>query len=1030
MKITERIVISLSVAALIILSVALYGRYYYQSVNLVPSIAAHLSQMAKERSLAVINLLYKKEDFLKSMAHEPKVLSFLTGTMKDTSHLNDFFAHMQESTGFLNMLLIKPDGTVAFSLKEPKKLAINLKKTPYSNTSLGRSFNRSILTMTPDVANFSFDMVLKTPSLYSTIPVLSADKKFIGVLGVQLDMKEIFALTDNYFNLGTTGDVILAQRLAQGAQIIAPTRNNPEIAFNVIDFQIGEPTNPIEYAVRGKQGSSQDLSYQGHKVVAAWSYIPPLAWGIALTIDLDEARKPIETTLLLFYGSLGLFAILMLLIIVIKREHLAASLERYSKISASSFLLIVGIVICMTIFGIASYYFYSLKTNALLRAHTMAQEKVDTATQKISKEIENIVSRATYIAQDLSAGRLMKKDIEIRMERDIKENSLLYGLIIAYAPRAYSSDKPLYAPHVVKTKDGVKKQMLNETFDYSQQVGVIAREADWYQKGMKEGASWLEPTADPLTKKLVAQYVVPFYDTQDSKKSSPIGVIVAEFAVDSLPLFAQKVNIGQTSYSFMLSKGGSFIYHPNKQLVTDKQSIFNYAQKINNKKLYNLGESLIKGQSGRSSFIDPVTNQTTYIHYATIPQSPWSIALVFVEDEVQVPSETIRHLFIALISCLVLAAIFLMLFLVRLLIISSKRDEYIAVISSIIMLIGIGMLWEIMRKTVGQESEQSNAIVIGNQASLTAFVDLQRQKAATKFKNFITIPTGILINSVTFPDEQQVAISAYVWQHYHASYGIEQKILIPGSRDLSLEKIQEQKKGDLTIVGWKVTATIPQKFSITQYPFDHRSIIIPIAHPLQNVSIALIPNFNDYELFYKTDYLGITKSFSFSEFDLEGTHFMYKPIEQQVSLLESSIEEPLEMHFVIQLTRKTLNAFIIYFIPLLVILFTLFATIAFTHISDAITSTAIIPYTAPLFALIVLHGNLRRSYNIGGILYIEYLFFLTYLTILFAVSFNILISNKNLLPTDRLAKISRLLNIYFWPGQFVLWYVATVIAFR
>ena len=972
--------------------------------------------------------LFKKEEYLKVLAREPKTIEALTEKLTDQKNLKAFFTNFQETTGFLNTLLIKPDGTIIFSLKDPKKLSINIKKEPYVAMSLAHSFNRSILTMTPDVASFSFDMILRSPTLYSTIPVFSNDKKFIGVVGVQLDMREIFALTDNYFNLGKTGDVILAQAIAQGAQIIAPTRHNPESAFHIIEFQSGQAISPIENAVKGRQGSSIALSYRGNKVVAAWSYIPSLAWGLAITMDLTEARTPIDNALMLFHLSLAAIAILLIAILINERLAIKNWVQRHIAIDSINIALCVVIALTIIAFATIGYYYFYLKNSAINNAQTIAHKKIDDISQKLGKEVENIIDRASYIAQDLTAGRLHKKDIEIRMERDIKENTFLYGLIVAYTPHAYDKGTPLYAPHMIKAKGAVTKEFIDKTFDYTKLTTLANSESNWYQVGMKNEAKWLKPTHDSLSKKLVAQYVVPFYATDDTKKSSPIGVVVAEFALDSLPVFAQKINIGQTSYSFMVTKGGSFIYHPNSQLISSKETIFNYAQKANNKKLYSLATTIIKRESGSSSFTDPVTYQTNWIHYTSIPKSPWSIGLIFLQDEVEIPSKTVRHIFTGLITTIIVMLLCLMLLLCRLIILN-HRNQYIAIYSSLILLAGIGMLWTAMRKTIAENTLSTNDIIIGNQASLTAFVDIQKQKAATKFKKFITIPTGILIHAINFPNEEYVTINGYIWQQYNRSSGIEQKVIIPGAKELQLEKVQEQRVGDSVIIGWKVAATIPQKFLLDQYPFDHRRIVIPIAHPIEKVSILLIPNFSGYESFYKTRYLGITKAFSISEFELQNSYFIYKPIEQQVSLIESSAEESLELHYVIQMIRRTLNAFIIYFIPLLVILFTLFATIAFTKPTDTITSVAIIPYTAPLFALIILHGNLRRTYNIGGILYIEYLFFLTYLTILMAVSFNILISRKELMPTDRLTILSKLINIFFWPGQFALWYFATIIAF-
>ena len=1009
----------------IIASIGLYAWYVYQKSTVIAQRQKQLLTIAQQRVKEINHYLATKEDYLRSLAQEEKVIKFLATGQHDQK-FNSFIQSYQKAANFKNIVLIDADGNVIFANNDPEKFKINVTEHPYQQMSLSQSFDRSIKTMTPDVASFSFDKLLKKPTLYSTIPVFDSQTKFIGVVAVQLNVQEIYAITNNYFDLGKTGDVILAESIEHGAQIIAPTRNDPDSAFDIIEYQDGKAAMPIQHAIQGSEGSMVALNYRGQKVVAAWSYIPALAWGITVTIAYNEAAQPIKDAYNWWWGSLFILLAISLLLCLIEHRTILAWIKKHIAVHPVNVALSIGIAGTIVLTTYLAYHYTNLQYIYVAQAHQSAERKIQHVTDQISNELENIMLRAQAIADDLSEGRLHKTDIEIRVKRDIKENPLLYGLIVAFEPYQFDETRKLYAPHFVRHNDDYKHEQLDTLYDYTKEKTALGQPSTiWYQTALEKGASWLKPMKQQLTGTMVAQYVVPFYEKDDTQK--PIGVIVAEFALDSLSWFTKKIMIGTTGYSFMISKGGTFIYHPNKTLVANQQTIFDYAQKQINKPLHTIGKTIIKGGQGHKSYIDPTTSAITWIHYAHIPHSPWSLALVFQEEEISIPAAMIRHALMSIITALLLGLLFLLLLLCRIFVARKKFMQMLALSRSIILLCGLGGLWFIISQTVGEAEQITNEVITNNQASLNAFIEEKRQEAASKYQKVITIPTGILIKSLDFDDANHITFNGYIWQHYTKGMPLARKIMVPGATKISLEKIHEEKSGSREVIGWKVTATIPEKFSYTQYPFDRKHVIIPLSHPDQN--ILLTPDFNGYESFYQAQFLGIPRDFSLSRFSIEDTFFSYRATEQQAAITNTPSDESIELHYTMLLNRNTLHAFIIYIIPLFVILFSLFAALAFTKVTDRITSAAIIPYTAPLFALIILHGNLRRTFITGDILYIEYLFFLTYVTIILAISFNILISRQERKTKTNLSFISILIKLFFWPTQFALWYGATIIAF-
>jgi hypothetical protein len=107
--------------------------------------------------------------------------------------------------------------------------------------------------------------------------------------------------------------------------------------------------------------------------------------------------------------------------------------------------------------------------------------------------------------------------------------------------------------------------------------------------------------------------------------------------------------------------------------------------------------------------------------------------------------------------------------------------------------------------------------------------------------------------------------------------------------------------------------------------------------------------------------------------------------------------------------------------PFLVILFTIFSVLN----ADALSRVT--AYTGLLFATILLNQSLRSALQISDIIYVEYLFFFTYITLLLLITQGIW---ARLSKNETLQKIiERSLMLLFWPFQLTLWFITTLLVF-
>src|SRR5258706_4491 len=127
------------------------------------------------------------------------------------------------------------------------------------------------------------------------------------------------------------------------------------------------------------------------------------------------------------------------------------------------------------------------------------------------------------------------------------------------------------------------------------------------------------------------------------------------------------------------------------------------------------------------------------------------------------------------------------------------------------------------------------------------------------------------------------------------------------------------------------------------------------------------------------------------------------------------------------INRNLINPFVIYLLPLLVILFTLFTTLLVIKKTSSPLSI-LGGYSGLFFALILLQRSLREQYPSGSTLYMEYAFFYTYITIILLIIHTILMyyykhwekyQNRSLF----------LMRILFWPFQWITWLITTIVIF-
>jgi signal transduction histidine kinase len=221
----------------------------------------------------------------------------------------NYLAEYKEKAGYYDIFFISPVGDIVFTVVLEDDFGTNLLAGPYKNSELAGVFNEARNLMSTEISQFKYYPASGEPAAFFAVPVKS-NGKLLGVVAAQMSTSEIYEFTQDYTSLGETGEVVLASRIGNAAVFLNPLRHDPEAAFKR-EAAIGSANAvPIQKAVLGRKGSGRFLDYRGIDVLAAWSYISALRWGIVVKIDAEEAFKPVAA-LTKWFLLIGIITVLI-----------------------------------------------------------------------------------------------------------------------------------------------------------------------------------------------------------------------------------------------------------------------------------------------------------------------------------------------------------------------------------------------------------------------------------------------------------------------------------------------------------------------------------------------------------------------------------------------------------------------------------------------------------------------------------------------------------------------------------------------
>lgn len=304
-------------------------------------------------------------------------------------------------------------------------------------------------------------------------------------------------------------------------------------------------------------------------------------------------------------------------------------------------IVVYVLTFCVFLFVVllSVFYFSSKK-----QIEEVTIKNAELTTNNAVLDAEKILLSVTRIAENykwiIEHEDTEAEEILNLTRRIVENNPEILGSSISFEPSFFKEKGRYFAPFSFRENGKIKTvQLGNPAYEYFYM--------DWYQIPVANKKScWSEPYYDTGGgNALMTTYSVPFYKIINNEKTIA-GVITFDLALDWFTDIVSSLKILETGYASVISENGTFITHPNKELIMN-QSIFSYAAELNNPELREIGRKMQREKSGLvSSTLNGVERK---IYFKALPSSNWTMAVVFPVSEMYRPLRSISMVLILLV---------------------------------------------------------------------------------------------------------------------------------------------------------------------------------------------------------------------------------------------------------------------------------------------------------------------------------------------------------------------------------------------
>ena len=523
---------------------------------------------------------------------------------------------------------------------------------------------------------------------------------------------------------------------------------------------------------------------------------------------------------------------------------------------------------------------------------------------------------------------------------------------------------------------------------------------------MENGEAWIDPYYGSSAKDWFIDYGVAFNYAEGPKKGQVRGIIDFSLGASDFKNIVHHLSVGKTAYSYITSKTGNFISHPDADIIGKnlKDAIASETNSDIKKALATLTES----GSGHFSYYDSENEGKAYFFYDHLDSSGYAIGMGFLRNDLVNDQKQTHQRYIRI-------TLTLSFFIVIMLLLYFGRDdldygeiEILSGIATLLLFANVFFIGSLQHSLKTEIMENESPPIVDN-SSLEAYVAQQAARAETlKIAAPQAVPTGIYIERMEFADSYNVNIGGFIWQKYPLSIAESVEIgfrlpqMSPFAEASYIEESYREtvtaKEGEegYLLVGWDVRVTLRLNMEYKNYPFDKRHLDINIKPLSMSDNLILVPDLAGYSSTNRARKSGISPAIKLPGNDISETYFNFSTdnYETDFGFNTSGMSQNIPvLHFNIHQKRKLLNAFVTYLIPIFVALSLIYILILACEKTEA-RQGIIESMAAFFFVLIFSHIDLRKDVVTADLMFMEYFYFITYAAIILS-TFNLITYTKS-----------------------------------
>lgn len=713
--------------------------------------------------------------------------------------------------------------------------------------------------------------------------------------------------------------------------------------------------------------------------------------------------------------------------------------SRNNEASASVRRAAFGVLLTLSLLSLIwSIYALASHLSYKRRIVESSREQLVSLTFKATQSIDSIVREAMgqvdQVAKDMSDGKLDREGALARLRDGLVKHPYFFGSTVTYRPYAYDPKRRLSSSYYARRNGRIEFIALDTVYDYTRP------EFDWFGPVLETGPLWTQPYYDEAARTFMITYSAPFSGIETATgRRGALGVVTVDISMDEIRRIIESLDLGPTGFGALVSQKGVYLYHPNTELVVAHKTLAQIAEERNDKDRLILATEVLRRASGVLDHQSTSTGLAAWLIYAPVPSTGWSLQNTFVKDDLPWDSNNLRRQLVRINIALLIFSASTLALILRAYSGSLPRLWAASAITALLLVLAIGHLWSLA--LAFDSHAAGEGVRIHDRATLQNVMNAYLRTCEERHTEPpVYVPTGIFIESASFTASNDLAVTGYLWQKYTLGThdALTRGFTIGDATSLVVTENYRQKENGAEVVRWYFNCTVRQHIDHSRYPLEQEKIGLRILHKDLNHNVVLVPDLGSYKFVNPTSLPGLEKGTMLPGWTLTRSFFELRKRRYDTNFgLERSLskEDFPSLYFNVVIRRVFVDAFISNLTPLIIVTILLF-TLLMIAVKDerlvgfmqAGSGRVLNICVAMFFVIAFSHIDIRRRIAAEQIFYLEYFYFILYISMLWISINSVLFAmGKNI--TFIQYRENLLSKLLFWPVLLSLLFAVTVISF-